>query len=132
MAVQSLRKSKEHYASDERILGSSDFVSTVLKQANEQYQKNRLLAINIETLIMFVCDHLHIDVSLLLSPVKQRQVARARSLIAHIAFTTLLRLTGVEIARALRLSPSAVSKLAAKGRIDPLREDIEGRLLERQ
>ena len=118
-------------ASDERILGSSDFVSTVLKQANEQYQKNRLLAINIETLIMFVCDHLHIDASLLLSPVKQRQVALARSLIAHIAFTTL-RLTGVEIARALRLSPSAVSKLAAKGRIDPLREDIEGRLLERQ
>jgi hypothetical protein len=55
-------------ASDERILGSSDFVSTVLKQANEQYQKNRLLAIIIETLIMFVCDHLHIDASLLLSP----------------------------------------------------------------
>lgn len=131
VAVQSLRKSKEHYASDERILGGSDFVATVLKQANEQYEKNRLLTIDIETLIMFVCNYLHIDKSLLLNPVKQRQVARTRSLIAYIAFNTLRR-TGVEIAGRLNLSPSAISKLAAKGRTDPLREEIEGKLLERQ
>ena len=129
VAVQSLRKSKEHYASDERILGSSDFVSTVLKQANEQYEKKRLF--DMETLIMFVCEYLHIDKSLLLSPVKQGQVARARSLIAHIAFN-VLRLTGVSIAGSLGLSPSAVSKLAAKGRIDPLQEQIEKKFLEKQ
>jgi putative transposase len=131
VAVQSLRKSKERYASDERILGGSDFVTTVLKQANEQYEKKRVVAFDIDSLIAFVCDYLRIDKTLLLGPVKLRQVARARSLIAHIAFNTL-RLTGVEIAGTLGLSPSAISKLSAKGRINPLREEIEQKLLKKQ
>jgi hypothetical protein len=69
--------------------------------------------------------------NLLLSPVKQKKMARARSLIAHIAFN-MLRLTGVQIAGALRLSPSAISKLAAKGHNDPLREEIEQKLFAEQ
>lgn len=130
VAVQSLRRTKERFASDERILGSSDFVTAVLKQANEQYEKKQLLhTFDIGTLITVVCGHLHVDRALLLSPVKQRQVSRARSLISHIAFTTL-RLKGVDIARSLGLSPAAVTKLAARGRSDPLREEIERKLLE--
>src|SRR5208282_1154793 len=39
VAVQNLRKSKEVFASDERILGSSDFAASVLKQAHEDYER---------------------------------------------------------------------------------------------
>ena len=129
MAVQSLRKSREQFASDERILGRSDFVASVLKQAHEQHE--RKVVVDIDTLIAHVCDRLSIDELLLLSPVKQRQVSRARSLIAHIAFDRL-KLRGVDIARSLALSPAAISKLAARGRIDPLREEITTRLWEKQ
>jgi putative transposase len=125
VAVQSIRKSRKGFASDERILGSSAFVASVLKQAHEDYaKKTELQDLNLERLITVVCNHLRLDPALLKSPAKQSPIARARAIIAHIAFDTL-RLRGVDIAHTFQLTPGAVSKLAARGRTDPLAREIK-------
>ena len=130
-AVQELRKSKEHFASDERILGSNDFVSSMLEHAKENYEKktaSTMKGLDIDRLIATVCDRFGLNRALLKSPAKQAPVTRARAIISHIAFD-MLRLSGVDIARQLNLTPSAVSRLTAKGRTDPLTVEIERTLL---
>lgn len=127
IAVQSLRKSKERFTNDERILGSSDFVASVLKQANEDYEtkigvKNQ--DFDIEKIIHVVCEHLGLNPILLSSPTKQASITRARAIISSLAFDTL-RLKGVDIAQRLNLSPTAISKLSAKGRTDQLGNEIK-------
>jgi hypothetical protein len=120
VAVQSLRKSKERFANDERILGSSDFVTSVLKKANEDYEKKLRAGtqhIDIEKIIDVVCEHLGLNPALLNSPSKQIHITRARAIISSIAFDTL-RLKGIDIAQRLNLTPTAISKLSAKGRTD--------------
>jgi REP element-mobilizing transposase RayT len=120
VAAHSFRKSKEHFSNDERILGSSDFVASVLQQANEGYEK-KLRAesqhLKIERIIDAVCEHLGLNPILLNSPSKQKHITRARAIISSIAFDTL-RLKGVDIAQRLNLTPAAISKLSAKGRTD--------------
>jgi putative transposase len=134
VAVQDLRKSKEGFASDERILGSSVFVDSVLKQANEDYER-RLDAgrqdIDLERLVTIVCDHLGLEPAVLGSPTKQSSVARARAIVCHIAFDTL-RFRGVDISHQLKVTPSAVSKLTTRGRIDQQAIEIEKILHEKQ
>ncbi len=127
VAVQSLRKSKECFSNDERILGSSDFVTSVLKQANEDYEKKigvKNQDFDIEKIIHFVCEHLSLNPLLLNSPTKQPSITRARAIISSIAFDTL-RLKGVDIAQRLNLTPTAISKLSAKGRADQLGNEIK-------
>lgn len=116
-------------ASDERILGSSDFVSSVLKQAQEDYVKRMdVQGLTLATLIAFVADHLGTNETLIKSTVKQRTPSQARAIIAHLAIDRL-RIPGAEVARILHVSPSAVSKLAGRGRSDPLSAEIEAHLL---
>jgi REP element-mobilizing transposase RayT len=126
IAVRDLRKSKKVFASDERILGSSSFVASVLKQANEDFERRtvaNMQGLSLERLIAVVCDHFCLDPAMLGSPTKQPSAARARAITSHLAFD-VLRLRGVEIARQLNVTPSAVSKLAAKGRTDPSSGEI--------
>ncbi len=127
VAVQHLRKSKEVFASDERILGSSDFVASVLKQAHEDYERRRGADIDLESLAALVCASLGLTLAMLKSPSKQSPIARARAIISHIAFDSL-QIKGVDIGRLLNVTPSAVSKLAAKGRADPLATELQDML----
>lgn len=120
IVVRDLRKSKEVFASDERILGSSAFVASVLKQANEDYERKTaaaLQSIDLARLTAIVCDYLGLNPTALKSPAKQSLITRARVIISCIAFDTL-RLRGVDIAQYLNVTPSAVSRLAGKGRND--------------
>lgn len=114
--------------SDERILGSSDFVDAVLKQTNEGYDQTLAAAqgLTLDRLTTLVADHFHVDSAW--SPLKERTCAQARALVCYLA-GDLLKTSGVEIARHLRLTISAVSKLASKGRIDPLAHEIKNVLL---
>jgi hypothetical protein len=57
-------------------------------------------------------------------------IFRARAIISCIAFDTL-RVKGIDIARQLNVTPAAVSRLAAKGRTNPLTGEIEEILLEK-
>lgn len=129
-ALKAIRLTGERIMGDERILGGSDFVDSVLKSANENYEKRtRLLAhgLTLDQLITVVTDYFEMDQSLLKSASRQRKVARVRSLICCLAVDSLL-VRGTEVARMLKLSASAVSKLASRGRKDPLLKQMERKL----
>ena len=134
VAVRGLRKSKEVFASDERILGSSVFVASVLKQANEDYERRGVATtqgMDLVRLIAIVCDHFGLDSAMLKSPSKQSHISRARAITSSIAFDTL-KFRGIDIARQLNVTPAAVSKLAAKGRTDLSTREIEKIIYEKQ
>jgi REP element-mobilizing transposase RayT len=125
--LKAIRSAGLRVMSDERILGSSDFVETVLKQANEAYEAKSLAiakGLNFDKLITLVAEYLEIDQDLLMSSSRQKAVARARSVVCCLAKDKLM-LTGAEVSRKLNLSPSAISKLASRGRKDSFRKEIE-------
>lgn len=126
--LKQMRQEGLRVASDERILGSSDFVVSVMKKAHEDYKK-RLNARNLDldAMITFIAQYCKVDETLIKSTVKQRNISQARAITAHIAIDRL-RITGAEIARKLNLTPSTVSKLAARGRKDPSSPVIEAQL----
>jgi hypothetical protein len=69
-----LRDSETRMVSDERILGSSEFVEKVLKSANEAYERQtkiRVQGIGLSQLIDNVAAWLEVDVELILSPSRQ-------------------------------------------------------------
>lgn len=124
--IAASRVKRDHFASDERILGGSEFVTSVLKQAKEGYEQKTFATrkLTIDKLITVVCDHFSLDPALLSSQGKQSPVSRARAVVAHIAFG-VLRFKGIDVARALHLSPPAISRLAARGRTDSSIGEIE-------
>lgn len=127
-ALKEMRKDDLRMGSDERILGSSDFVSFVLTNAHEDYEKRmRAKNMDLSTLITFVAGEMDADESVVRSTVKQRAAARARAIIAHLVVDRL-RISGAELATHLNVTPSACSKLAHRGRNDPLSLEIEERL----
>jgi chromosomal replication initiation ATPase DnaA len=111
---------------DERILGSGNFVQSVLEQAQEQYDKKtlaRMKRLTLETLIERVAVRLGLDPAEVCRACRQRKVARARAIICTLAMEYLV-ISGREASRRLNLSPSAVSKLVQRGRKDPLTEKL--------
>ncbi len=126
-----LNAQRESVSWDERILGSSDFVTSVLKQADETYDQRTLAAgkgISIDRVISAVADHLDLDPGHIKSAFKASKLAQARALICYLSID-LLKVTGVEIGTALGLTRSAVSKLASRGRTDLFAEEIRHVLL---
>jgi hypothetical protein len=75
-------------------------------------------------LVASVAHRLGADESIVKSTVKQRAAAQARAIIAHLA-ADRLHMSGAELSKHLNVTPSAVSKLASKGRIDPASRKIE-------
>lgn len=130
-AFKAIRSTRLRVMGDERILGSSDFVESILKEVNETYDRKTLAMIrglNLDTLIRAVVDHFKLDGDALTQTSKQRTVCRARSIICCLAVDRLA-LSGADVARKLNLSTSAVSKLLLRGRKDSLAEEIAKDLL---
>jgi putative transposase len=106
---------------DERMLGSSDFVETTLKQSQEAYDRRTMLrsaGIDLSALITAACRHLGIDETELAGRTRRIEVARARALIGYIATQELL-ISGSELARRLNIDRSAVSRAARRAAHDP-------------
>jgi putative transposase len=119
-ALKALRDSETRMVSDERILGSSEFVEKVLKSANEAYERKtkiRAKGIRLSQLIDNVTARLEVDLELILSPSRQRTVALARSIICCLAVDQLM-LSNTFVAGRLNLTPSSVSKLVSRGRLE--------------
>jgi hypothetical protein len=132
VALREMTKEGLRVVSDERLLGSSEFVESVLAQANESYEKRtlaRVRGMDLEKLVNFAAKYFEIEGGLIKSPVKERTAARARAVVCFLA-TDRLGMTGAEIARKMHLTTSGVSKLARRGRIDPLAVEIESRLFD--
>ena len=125
-SIKALRGEDMRVMGDERILGSGDFVQSVLQQAQERYEKKTLACVkgfNLETLIERVAEKLCLAAADLRSAGKQRVSARGRSSICALAIE-YLGISGRELSRRLNVSPSAVSKLAQRGRKDPETEKL--------
>jgi len=129
-ALSVMRSSHLRVISDERILGTSDFVESVLKHANEAYERKTLAmakGIGLESLIDAAANYFEINAELIKGASKQRVACRARSIVCYLAVERL-RMVGAQLARELNLTPSAVSKLINRGRHDPVSKGISTEL----
>jgi REP element-mobilizing transposase RayT len=126
-AVKEFRSANVRVISDERILGSSDFAESVLKQANEKFEKKTLAkakGLDLDGLISVVAGNFEIVPEIIKSESKQRTGSRARAIICYLA-SVRLAISGAQLARKLQLTPSAVSKLISRGRQDKLSSEID-------
>jgi putative transposase len=126
-ALKDLRETNTRVISDERILGSSEFVESVLKSANEAYERSTeavAKGMSIDRVIEAVAEYLDLDTDAIEKRGRKRSIALARSIICALAVDRLM-LTGVDIARNLNLTPSGVSKLVARGRGEPAFQQME-------
>jgi len=113
-------------------LGVANLSKMVLKSANEAYERKTVIlakGINLNHLIGIVSARLDPDVDLILSSSRQRTVALARSIICCLAVDQLM-LSGTFVASRLNLTPSAVSKLASRGRLETETREIAKELPE--
>ena len=115
--VKTLREAKIFYKSDERILGDSDFVESVLVNANEQMERKYALqaaGLDLEGLAVIVADITGVKPSRIFSPGKERSRVRARSLLCFWA-TRELGITLTELSRRTRISLSSISLSVLRG-----------------
>ena len=115
--VLSLRRSRERVLSDERILGSGDFVERIVKEADERmkYQlpgiKRREKA---EKFVKEICGRENINIEEMSAGSRRGDISRLRSILAY----KLVEEYGVSLAdagRQLGVSTSAISKALKRG-----------------
>jgi hypothetical protein len=78
-----LRRKRERELSDERILGSGDFVSAILQDANELEERKTNYGIDLDELIMRVTGDIGIDMEDLLSSKREQKISYARGIITR-------------------------------------------------
>jgi REP element-mobilizing transposase RayT len=116
--VQSMRKAGVLLKSDERILGSSDFVNDVLAGAQEALEKKyalKALGVEFAHIVEAVSELMSVSPQDLIGPRKERVIVKARILICYWAVTEL-GMSMTEIGKQLGISVSTVSVAAKKGR----------------
>ncbi|MGB5750189.1 MAG: transposase [Desulfobacterales bacterium] len=112
-AVKALRRSGERELSDDRILGSGDFVEQIIKEAETKikYQLPDLeQSQRIDELIIELCENEKVSIEEIKGGSRRREASRVRARIA----IGLVKTHGValaEVARHLGVSTSAVSKI---------------------
>jgi REP element-mobilizing transposase RayT len=112
-AVHQLRRGREAYLSDERVLGGSDFVEELLKHV-ESRTPHRPKQIPLAILIRRVCAAVGIRSEALTASGRRPAVSRAREGIAYL-WTEILGQNGRRLASPLGVQPPAVYKAAQRG-----------------
>ena len=115
--LSALRDEAVRVKGDERILGDTDFVEAVLKQADEQLQRRYQLktrGFNLDRVAERVAQVLGMPVEIVWERSRRPQVAVARSLLCYWA-STELSLSMTDLARRLNLSQPAVSIAVRRG-----------------
>lgn len=115
--VQELRRGREKYAGDERILGSSAFVERMrleLSSSPVQESRARLRSLSGEKLIKQVCQEIGVDVEELQGGGRRAVVSRARAGVAYLWVEWLGR-SGPPIARAVGVHPATIYEVARRG-----------------
>ena len=116
-ALKSMRRMGLHLKGDERILGDSDFVESVLKTANEAMERKYQLqaaGYDFDKVVDRVSKFFQLKPAEILLPSKQRHRVKARSLLC---FWTVkeLGMSSLSIAVRLGITQPAVSRLAQRG-----------------
>jgi REP element-mobilizing transposase RayT len=115
-AVAALRRGREHYLGDERVLGSSDFVERLRQEAATQEQF-RPRGLPLARLLGLVCRRLGIAPTLLQGGSRRPAASRAREGIAYLWVTVWGR-SGRQLAAVLGIGPQSVYKAAHRGAQD--------------
>ncbi len=112
--VLSLRRAGSKVFSDERILGSSEFVNNVIAEAEEKAKETLRLTLKIAdlpSLALKVCEGEGVDEAGLRSGLRKREVVRSRRIFCQIAVKKM-GYSGADVARFLGINTSAVNRLA--------------------
>ena len=116
-AVAQLRRGREAYLGDERILGSSGFVEHLRRAVEEQEAAHlhlRLRGTDLPTLLHRVATAAALSLTALTGGGRSRMVARARDGLAYLWVDVLGR-SGHDLARALALHAVSVYRAARRG-----------------
>jgi REP element-mobilizing transposase RayT len=116
-AVTSLRRLREHVKGDERILGDSDFVDSVLSEQNERLERRYALqskGYDFQAVVRRVGEIFELKPEVVLSAGKQPERVEARSVACYWAVRAL-GMTTVEVSRRLGITQSAVTKAVYRG-----------------
>ena len=117
---------------DERLLGSSDFVERVLKQADEQLEEKYRLqteVISLQELVGKIAAYYKIDQANLKSASKERTVTLARRVVCYIAVRKL-GYKCTDISRTAGISAATASKAVSLGSKLPRIGKIQKQILE--
>jgi hypothetical protein len=115
--VQALKRAKEYWRSDERVLGDGGFVETILKisdEALERKEKLRQQGWNIEKLIERVCELLKIRKEDIAKRGREDSVSQARSLVAYWGRKEL-GISGTELAAYFGITKQSIGDATARG-----------------
>jgi len=119
-----------HIKGDERILGDSDFVESTLEDQDERLEQRYRLqkqGYDVDKVVGRVAKLFELKPEEVLSSSKQPQRVKARSLLCYWAVKEL-EVGGVDIARRLKISQSAVSRAVARG--ESIAADMDLKLIE--
>jgi REP-associated tyrosine transposase len=115
-AVKKLRRGREHFASDERVLGGSGFVDQVLREVRTEPCLAAASAVpELGSLRAIVCGACGVMPDALRSPGKMRAVSKAREGVAYL-WIEFFGQNGRRLALDLGLRPSSIYKAAKRGR----------------
>jgi len=115
--VKMLREAKIFYKSDERILGDSDFVESVLAAADEQMERKYALqaaGLDLDGPADIVAGITGVKPSRIFSPNKDRSRIHARSILCFWA-TRELGISLAALSRRIRISASSISMAVQRG-----------------
>ena len=115
--VRAMRQAGMIQKSDERILGSADFVETVLTDAKETLERRyawKARGMSLDHLIRIVSDRLALDPQALIGPAKSRNIVKGRMMICFWAVREL-GFSMTEVASRLGISLPTVSVAVPKG-----------------
>ncbi len=113
-AVTALRRGREAYLGDERILGSSAFVEQLRQEVADQAAA-RPSRLSLDTLVARVCRHVGLPPTHLTAGSRRAAISRARAGIAYL-WTERLGHPGRPLAARLGVRPQAVYQAVARGR----------------
>ena len=108
-------KKEDREKADQRILGSGDFVSNVVKNANENAERKAGYNISLTELIRGVCKKFGIKTSELILDIRRAPYTQARAIISYFSLHEL-GFRGSDVAKALNVSRASVSKAMLRGR----------------
>jgi len=115
----SLRRAGSKVYSDERILGSSEFVKKVIADAEKKTKETLRLSLKISdlpSLALKVCEGQGVDEAALRSGIRKREVVKSRRIFCQIAVKKM-GYSGADVARFLGINTSAVNRLAVSDEV---------------
>jgi hypothetical protein len=124
--VMELRRGREQYRGDERVLGTSSFIEGLLKEVETQDEK-RNKGVSLDTLMGRIAKEMGISRESMVGGGRSRRVAGARAALGY-AWVRYLGRSGQELAKVLGVSPQSI--YAASNRLIESRQ-IESKTLER-